>query len=229
MLLGISGKLGSGKNTAANALKEQWPVFELKSFAEKLKFITHYLTGCELEDTYTQEGKNKMLLDWGMTIGQFQQKLGTEAIRVGLHPQGWILALFADYKSTDNWIVTDVRFKNEAQAIKDRGGYLIRVDGDPAGIRANSTRDLNHPSETDLDDWTQWDVRYVNDGDIPDLSVAVCQGLKILMQHDHDIKLEPWFLESLGPHEVRAILKHRAEVKRATEEGTQYYFDGKWY
>lgn len=173
MLIGISGKLGSGKNTVADVITKYWPEFELKSFAEKLKYITHYLTGCSLADTYSQEGKNKFLPEWGMTIGQFQQKLGTEAMRAGLHVETWVLALFANYNNSCDWIVTDVRFKNEAKAIKDRGGILIRVDGDPARVRANSTRDLNHPSEIDLDDWKDWDIYYLNDGTLKDLEEAI--------------------------------------------------------
>ena len=169
MLIGVSGKLGSGKNTAADAIKKEWPEFELKSFAEKLKFITHYLTGCSLEDCYSQEGKNKYFNSWDMTIGQMQQKIGTEAMRVGLHPETWVLGLFANWNSDKNWIITDVRFKNEANAIKNRGGYLIRIEDDPAGIRTNSKRDLSHPSETDLDDWVYWDGIYNNTGSLEDL------------------------------------------------------------
>ena len=57
-----------------------------------------------------------------------------------------------------NWIISDLRFKNELQAIKDRGGITIRVN------RLNSTnqnghtyinkKDRTHPSETALDDAT---------------------------------------------------------------------------
>src|SRR5690606_36298880 len=72
----------------------------------------------------------------------FLQKLGTEVGR-NLHPRAWEYALFADYKSQrekievdgaeeyqdvyPNWIITDVRFENEAEAIRSRGGLNIRV------------------------------------------------------------------------------------------------------
>jgi len=70
------------------------------------------------------------------------QLLGTEFGRDIIHPSIWVNALFADYKPTynkktpitidtaPNWIITDVEFPNQAKAIKDRGGILIRVNRD---------------------------------------------------------------------------------------------------
>lgn len=79
------------------------------------------------------------------------QLLGTDCGRQIIHPQIWVNSLFADYKATmefngepkqvkdgfeypmknvvlPNWIITDCRFPNEAKAVKDRGGVVIRVD-----------------------------------------------------------------------------------------------------
>lgn len=95
--------------------------------------------------------------------------LGTNAIRTGLHDKAWIISLFSDYNSDCKWIIDDVRFKNEAYAVKERGGFLIRIEGDPAKIRANSTRDMSHPSETDLDDFDEWDSLYKNVGTLANL------------------------------------------------------------
>jgi hypothetical protein len=82
--------------------------------------------------------------DITMTPRILLQLLGTECGRQIIHPNIWVNALFADYKgkylgATDdmkepvemcfpNWIITDVRFPNEAKAIKDRGGIVIRVE-----------------------------------------------------------------------------------------------------
>lgn len=68
------------------------------------------------------------------------QKIGTDLFRNQLHPNTWINATFANYKpiagtmdvrrsreTFPNWIITDVRFQNEADAIKERGGKLIKV------------------------------------------------------------------------------------------------------
>jgi hypothetical protein len=85
-----------------------------------------------------------------ITVRQAMQWIGTDLFRDRFHPQTWCNALFSEYKNLThteakekykntgiavppieypNWIISDVRFKNEAKAIKDRGGLLIRVEG----------------------------------------------------------------------------------------------------
>ncbi len=184
MLIGINGKLGSGKDTLAGLIikhaNNKWndvhnlhintdAIVTQKSFAYKLKKIGAFMTGTEEQLWFTQEGKNIMLPDWGMTIGEFQQKLGTEAVRNGLHTNAWVLALMADYKSENNWVIADVRFPNEADIVKEKNGILIRIDGDPAGVRAKSSRNLDHPSEISLDNYKNFDYRYMNDKSLEEL------------------------------------------------------------
>lgn len=123
--------------------------FKIKKFAAKLKTIASLLTGIPVEKFEDQEFKKTTLSEeWDfadndapdniMTIRMFLQKLGTEAMRNGLHENVWVNALFADYIPihTDhvpsgfeypNWIITDCRFENETQAVKERGGITIRV------------------------------------------------------------------------------------------------------
>ena len=77
------------------------------------------------------------------TARQLLQEIGTDAMRDVIHPNCWVNALFVDYKPIyrkvvnnvlegigvyPNWIITDLRFPNELQAIKDRGGITIRVN-----------------------------------------------------------------------------------------------------
>lgn len=158
MIVGISGQIGAGKDELAKILQQFDNSYEVRKYAAKLKQIAAILTG--YKDQYTQEGKNTFMPEWGMTVGEFQQKLGTEAIREGIHPNAWIIALFADYHSQmSNWLITDVRFPNEAQAVLDRGGLLVRIDGTRL---KDIKRDVSHPSETALNDWTQWDYRFNN-------------------------------------------------------------------
>ena len=77
-------------------------------------------------------------------------------------------ALFKDYKLQDTisykypiWIITDVRFKNEANEIKKRGGILIRLN--------RGKCDCDHPSETDLDEYPHFDI-HIDNKDIMKLS-----------------------------------------------------------
>lgn len=172
MLIGISGKMGAGKDTLAQCLQQFKTYnrsFEIKKFASKLKECAYLLTG--VRDQWSQEGKQRYLLEWGMTVGEFQQKLGTEAVRDNIHPDAWIIALFSDYQEMGfydeysnysvvfpDWIITDVRFPNEADAIKRRGGYLVRING----TRTKDVRDANHVSETALDSYQGFDYIFDN-------------------------------------------------------------------
>jgi hypothetical protein len=167
-LIAVSGKIGSGKDTFANRFikyvkKEYGITFKNKKFGYNLKKIVSVLTGVPLKDALSRDGKMKYLPEWGMTIGEMQQRLGTEAIRNNVHPDAWVLSLFGTYKEeTDFWIVTDVRFKNEAKIIKDKGGILIRLNGDPKKIREVDIRSGSHQSEVDLDDYQGFDYVYDN-------------------------------------------------------------------
>lgn len=50
---------------------------------------------------------------------------------------------------TKKWIIPDLRFRNEFQAIKDRGGLTITIDRD----YDKTNPKYKHQSETDLDDY----------------------------------------------------------------------------
>ena len=146
-----------------------------------------------------------------LTPRKLLQLLGTECGREILHPNIWVNALFADYKpvgksvgtlpkdntvnlyhSTQfpNWIITDVRFPNEAKAIKDRGGVVIRVNRPVLNDLKDDTvtamayalsiqakqrkKGIYHPSETALDDY-EFDHVIENDGSIEELVKKVKQ------------------------------------------------------
>ena len=70
-----------------------------------------------------------------------------------------------------NWIITDVRFPNEAKAVKDRGGILIRIN------RPGFENTGDHLSEIALDDYKNFDTIIINDGTIEDLSKKIKEFL----------------------------------------------------
>ena len=223
MIIGINGKIGSGKDTIGGIIQyltsdykdkydyKNWidrienhgsntySPWEIKKFAGKLKQTASLLTGIPIEMFEDQEfKKTELAKDWNyfpiigyghrnvpvygepeqpMLVREFLQKLGTEAMRDGLHTNVWVNALFADYRNfhTDkfsvrqginepeypNWIITDMRFPNEMEAVELREGITIRV------VRPGTTVGT-HPSETALDD-AEFDYEIINDGYIADL------------------------------------------------------------
>jgi len=177
-LIGISGKIGAGKDTVGIIIRQlgftnNGGTWENMKFAGKLKIIASLLTGIPIEKFEDQEFKKTILgSEWGrptkqnplnaieafkditfvemMSVRDLLQKLGTEAMRNGLHENVWVNALFADYTEDKQWVITDVRFPNEFKAIKEKGGIVIRVNRPGHG---NSMKELAeaHPSETALD------------------------------------------------------------------------------
>jgi hypothetical protein len=85
-------------------------------------------------------------------------------MRDQLHENVWVNALFADYNENSRWIITDVRFPNEAEAIKKHGGIVIRINRD---VDTN-----NHLSETALDDY-EFDYVIDNNSDMYKLALDV--------------------------------------------------------
>jgi len=174
--------------------------WEIRKYADKLKQIASILTGIPVEKFEDQEFKKTLLgeqwtVDKGpnimapmsgkdaqykrfnqpLTVREFLQKLGTEAIRDAIHPNAWGNALFADYHPIylmgtekfqkaiyPNWIITDVRFQNEADLLKEKGGKLIYVAR--KGIKPVNS----HPSETSLEGYP-FHYGIENDGTIDEL------------------------------------------------------------
>ena len=84
-----------------------------------------------------------------------------------------------------NWIITDVRFPNEVQAIKDRGGITIRINRPCSicggvGYHKLDCRPSEHQSETALDN-AEFDYVIDNNGTIEEL---IEQVKKILIKEE---------------------------------------------
>jgi len=195
MIIGINGYAGSGKDTVGEIIKQLQPHehWEIKKFAGKLKDVASTILGIPTLMFEDQEFKKKTLPQmWSnhglpMTVRDFLQRLGTDALREGLHPNTWVNALMMDYKEQliniindegyqfeeryPNWVITDCRFPNEAIAIKNQGGVIVRINR--PGINAVNA----HPSEVALDHW-HFDYVIENDESIVELKHQVRDILK---------------------------------------------------
>ena len=206
MIIGLVGFIGSGKGTVGNILSDYGYIRE--SFAGSLKDVASVMfdwprkllegdtdesrTFRETPDVFWSEHFGR-----SFTPRDALQKLGTESVRNVFHENFWIVALDRKIKNNNNYVITDVRFQNEIQYIRNKGGKIIEVqrgekpDWYDIAISANMdnliSRHLKsneymssigiHPSEWK---WIGCKPEYVlkNDGNLDDLTRNVIDILK---------------------------------------------------
>jgi len=187
LIIGLSGKAGSGKDTVAQYwVDKEFGHNRIKtmSFADPLKAGAMAMFGLSLAQVHNPNRKEIVDDFWGMTPRYILQKLGTEVMRDQFGQNIWIKAVRRKIELTpcsfSIVVITDVRFKNEAEAIKEWGGFLVRVERRSA-IPPLGSANPDHPSETDLDDWKGgWDGLIKNDGDFIDLKEMAEGNLSII-------------------------------------------------
>ena len=186
-IIGIAGKAGAGKDTIgvtlshllySNRISSGQPHRVTKlSFANKLKEVCCVMFGWDrerLEQDYQYKEGNTLddgSMDpacqmLGMTRRQIIQTLGTEGLRNGLNQDIWIICLklaimHGEYDKYAYGFITDCRFLNELQFVRDMGGSLIRVDR--VGEVGTLTNHVNHASETEWLKWDDWDYVVKNE------------------------------------------------------------------
>jgi hypothetical protein len=159
MLLGISGEIGCGKSTVADALTKNHGYVEY-SFATPLKNMA-ICAGFEHHQVFgTQEQKLEINQFWGVSGREFLQRFGSEVCRdfvpqvlpnMRFNGKTMWVRLFEKFKADNcskNVVVSDVRFEDESQTIHENGGVIIRiVRGDLATQAVHASVSL-HKSET---------------------------------------------------------------------------------
>jgi cytidylate kinase len=162
-IIAISGKIGSGKDTVAEKIIETFPEFNFQhvKFADNVKKVCAIISGVPLEKFYSRAGKLEYIPKWKMTVGQMQPIIGTDVLRNYFDQEVWVKSLLASHE-TKNLIISDLRFRNEAAALKQKESLLIRLEGDPANLRTQDPRAINHLSEIDLDDYPHFDLKWEN-------------------------------------------------------------------
>lgn len=185
MIIGITGKAQSGKDTACKIVQlldyyrgileslnggelviseedfvldnlynddivrnSRW---EKRAFADKLKGCAALILGVDIENFESnlfKESYTTLPLSnkdgEAMTHREFLQCFGTEVGR-NIDNNLWVTALMHTYEDTNCWIVPDVRFPNEAAAIRKAGGVLWKIEREGSGAG-------NHISEKLIDD-----------------------------------------------------------------------------
>lgn len=158
-IVGLAGKKGAGKNTAANQVVHPCMQF---AFADELKRVARRWYALSHEQVY---GDRKEVVDprWGITPREIMQKLGAEVVRA-IHPDTWVRYLLDESiplrmdRGSPYAVITDVRFPNEVDGIHKAGGIVIRIDRPGLADNEFST----HESERHIDTLAV-DIVVVND------------------------------------------------------------------
>ena len=159
MIVGFCGAAGSGKDTAADALVRHADYYK-HSFAGPLKRALDRIfqwepnwESLEWKETPRPEAFNK-------TPRELAQSLGTDWGRKMVNDSIWVNSAIAEAVGDmlnygHNVVFTDVRFPNEAAAIRAQGGVLIFVT---CIDRMTGTNSNQHESEQ----WNEWLYMYAD-------------------------------------------------------------------
>lgn len=133
MKIAFAGKAGSGKSSACNYLVDKYGGVE-KSFAEPLYDILYYAQ----RTLHFKKEKDR----------KFLQYIGTDWAR-SKDENVWVNLLLESCNNSQNIFISDLRFKNELVALKEKGFIIILIVRDD-----NSQNDdyKKHISENDLNE-----------------------------------------------------------------------------
>lgn len=137
MLIGLIGPAGSGKTTVARILSDQYGFKRLR-FTDPLKrMLGPSGLGLSFEEINGSKKDEPSAFLNGITPRHAMQTLGTEWGRMQMFPNFWIHCWIQDFMRIPNSIhvvADDVRFDNEVDTIKKRGGIIVKIIGRSAGI-----------------------------------------------------------------------------------------------
>lgn len=176
MIVGIAGYRGSGKSTAARYLVEAHGFVRIP-FAKPLKDMLRAigLGDAELEGDRKEEPCSLL---GGRTPRHAMQTLGTEwgreLIDEGLWIRLWSRQAMLAVEAGRHVVCDDLRFPNEATAVCDLGGRVLRLSRPGRETSA-------HASEAQID-LLQPDFLVCNDGSVDNLESA----LRIVLELIHE-------------------------------------------
>jgi hypothetical protein len=177
-LIGVSGKIGSGKNYITTNVvipileKYNKRYLEL-AFADQIKINVISKNNIEYDDVYKNKTSNsrQLLQIEGTEVGRtFDKNIWVNYL------DNWI-KVYND-RGVSNFVVNDVRFINEYEYVKNTGGIMIKViapSRNQKRLIQESNSDIEvlykistHRSECDLDnlDESKYDLIIYNDDDI---------------------------------------------------------------
>lgn len=202
MIIGVIGFIGSGKGTVADILVEKHGFVKL-SFADAVKDATAAIFGWQraLLEGDTEESREfrEKSDDWWANKFGYQhfsprlalQLMGTEAGRDVFHKDVWVYALERKMEMYQNVVIADVRFPNEIEWMRSKGGFAVRVTRGPDpewyedAVRANKEKNTDYMSDHMIH-YSEWawagqimDYQLDNNGSISMLEADIGHMLKV--------------------------------------------------
>jgi len=168
MIIGLMGYAQSGKDSVAKVLVERYGYTRL-AFADNIRNMLFDINPLVKDNLRIKE----VIVEYGWEqskslfpeVRDLLQKLGVSA-RTHLDNLIWIAAVMGQIQDGKNYVITDVRFENEATVIKSLGGDLWRIKR--PGVNAVN----NHVSESELDGY-KVDKILSNGGTLEELELLV--------------------------------------------------------
>lgn len=190
MIIGLNGRLKSGKDTTYQIIKEASPVLVKQvSFARVLKLSAAASIGLSVAQLENWKGDESVHFTrpdgTTFTAREYLQWYGTEGHRDIFGDNFWVdMALPKPHSPEGDWhpsmayndaiyVVTDMRFPNEVERVVELGGHTVKV------IREAETKFSNHPSEQNIDHMIEYFLD--NTGTLDDLRINVEQMLNKFM------------------------------------------------
>ena len=169
MIIGLTGYAQSGKDTVANILVEKYG-YQRIAFADPIRTLL-YETNPMLKEGYRVQGLidvygwDKVKVDYP-EARRLLQDLGLGARKL-FGDMFWVQQALKDVDASGNYVITDVRFPNEANAIRlNKDAQIWRIKR--IGINAVNA----HVSESAMDG-EKVDQIFVNSGTINDLKLLI--------------------------------------------------------
>ena len=169
MIIGLSGYAQSGKDTVAELLCLNYK-YHRRAFADPMRDAIYTLNPI----VFNLNSRVADLVDeygWDVAkanpeVRRLLQVFGTDVGRKMFNENFWVDIALAGLNDKHRVVLSDVRFPNEAEAIKNLGGQVWRIN------RHNHTPVNGHKSEHAMDNYMFKHVLY-NDGTIDDLADEV--------------------------------------------------------
>jgi hypothetical protein len=141
ILIGLAGKAGSGKDTAAAYLRKTYG-FSQSAFAGPLKSM---LAAVGIHEP-ARDQKELPLPGWDFSYRKAAQTLGTEWGR-DLQGNFWLklaennieMLQSVPVNLVQGHAITDVRFENEAEMVRSKGGVIIHIEGREYAVAAHAS------------------------------------------------------------------------------------------